>query len=394
MNITANVPVGGLVRYLDFNYGTSNNTANHEYYTTSTNSNGAPLVANTSYNISVNELDAGNLYWSVTARNDTVGITSNASNVVIWPGANVTSANTSNSCNTSSSGTLVTTDPFTGNIVGGTIIINSGTGTLAANTIIANVVSNTQFNLNFAPTVALANACISITTGGITGNNIQPGTITYNNLTPEAKGITVVTNYDVANSGSVQVPVAATSTSTRNIPLIYPGSSISSTVIFPYAQGTASTSIGYSANSTGAWTPFGASILYINNSAASYDNWYKAIEVNLSQITWDTDEFIVSGAQLNMYTDTPNTWVQIAPYARFSNDPTRNAIQTQYLTMTKLDTDFPYNSTTTLSYNLGAASQVVAIGLYIRNITNSSNLTIYAGSFGVSQRARGNGSFP
>ena len=327
LNVSANVPNVGLVMNLDFNYGFDSNTANHLYYTTVNYSNGAPLIPSNNYVINVNDIEqSGNIFWSTTARNRSVGVASLSSTATVWPGANVS-------------------------------VYDPGSNT-----------------------------------GGITGNNIQANSINYNNLTPEAKGITVVTNYDVPNSGNIQIPVAATSTSTRNIPLIYPGTAISNTVVFPYAQGTSSTSIGYSANSTGAWTPLGASILYINNSLASYDNWYKLIEVDLSQITWDTDEFIVSGVQINMYTDTPNTWIQIAPYARFSNDPTRNAIQTQYLTMTKLDTDFPYNTTTTLSYNLTAVSTVEATGLYIRNITGSSNLTAYAGSFGVSQRAVGNGS--
>lgn len=90
IDVTGVVPPGGLVRYLDFNYGTSNNSATHTYYTTSTNANGAPLTAGQTFKIDVNDIkDAGNLYWSVTAKNDTVGVRSDSSTVISWPGSGV-----------------------------------------------------------------------------------------------------------------------------------------------------------------------------------------------------------------------------------------------------------------------------------------------------------------
>jgi hypothetical protein len=90
LNVTGTIPTQGLVRYLDFNYGNSSNSATHLLYTTRTNSNGAPLVGNSVYTINVNDIqNAGNLYWSVTAKNDQAGVRSVASTVVAWPGANV-----------------------------------------------------------------------------------------------------------------------------------------------------------------------------------------------------------------------------------------------------------------------------------------------------------------
>ena len=282
MNVTGTIPAPGLVRYLDFNYGTDSNSANHLYYTTSTNANGAPLLAGTSYTIQVNELDAANLYWSVTAKNDQVGVRSGSSNVVYWPGSGISTANTKTACNANSTGTLVTSDAITGNIVGGTVIVTSGTGTLVANTIVANVVSSTQFNLNIAPTVPLANACISISVGGITGNNIQSNTISLTNLD---KNLNVSqgfggNNFSISSSGTITMPVSVTSTSTRNIPVIVPGTSIASTNLYPWKQGTSNVSPGsngnnyYGASSTSSWNPFGASILTINDGE---DHWYKIV---------------------------------------------------------------------------------------------------------------------
>jgi hypothetical protein len=90
LDITGNVPNVGLVMSLDFNYGFDSNTANHLYYTTINNSNGAPLIPNSTYSINVNNIEqSGNIYWSTTARNRQAGNQSNASTVAVWPGANV-----------------------------------------------------------------------------------------------------------------------------------------------------------------------------------------------------------------------------------------------------------------------------------------------------------------
>jgi hypothetical protein len=77
---------------------------------------------------------------------------------------------------------LITCDAIPNNFAGGLVTITSGTGTLQANTRVANVISNTQFTVTLVPTVALSNACISITGGGIVGNNIQANTIRGNNI--------------------------------------------------------------------------------------------------------------------------------------------------------------------------------------------------------------------
>jgi hypothetical protein len=90
LNITGNVPNSGLVLNLDFNYGFDSNIANHLYYTTVNNSNGAPLIPNNTYTIDVNDIEqSGNIYWSTTARNRFVGVQSPASALAVWPGANV-----------------------------------------------------------------------------------------------------------------------------------------------------------------------------------------------------------------------------------------------------------------------------------------------------------------
>ena len=182
MRVTGVVPSPGIVEMLEFNVGTSSNSATHTFVTRTNNANGTPIAANTSFTITSTDLPADTYYWSITARNQTVGVRGPSSNAVVWAGGNVTTANVYNACNASSSGTLVTSDAIANLGIGGIVTITSGTGTLQANTRVANVVSNTQFNLTLVPTVALSNACINIVEGGIQGNNIRANTITGNNV--------------------------------------------------------------------------------------------------------------------------------------------------------------------------------------------------------------------
>jgi hypothetical protein len=90
ISVSGNVPNVGLVTHLDFNYGFDSNVDNHTFYTTVYNSNGAPLINSQLYNAEVNDIaQSGNIYWSTTAKNRFVGIQSNSSTPIFWPGANV-----------------------------------------------------------------------------------------------------------------------------------------------------------------------------------------------------------------------------------------------------------------------------------------------------------------
>lgn len=230
----------------------------------------------------------------------------------------------------------------------------------------------------------------NVTTYDPTSNT---GGITFSQMAPGATGAVVVTSYDVPNyGGSLQVPVAASGTSTRNIPLIYPGSNPGASYIFPYAQGTATTANGYSTNSTAAWTPGTSALLYISTGVNSYQNWYKVIGVNLSSVTWEDTELIVSQGTFNVSSDAANTLYQIVPYARFSNDTGNYVLQTQYLQTYTTSNAAPYTSVASFTINLQAAAEVIDVGAFIRNITDSSNLTVYAGTYAVQQRYIGPGS--
>ena len=87
--VTSTSPANGIVLYMDFNYGNSSNVQDHRLYRTIQQANSAPYAANTSVTIPVNDLAAGNYYWSTTARNNTSGKRSNSSGILNWAGANI-----------------------------------------------------------------------------------------------------------------------------------------------------------------------------------------------------------------------------------------------------------------------------------------------------------------
>lgn len=87
-NFTVNsvVPNYGSVLYMDFNYGSTSTTNQHVLYRTLQRGDGTPFVNTSSVSVTVNDLPAGNYYWSTTARNNTAGRTSTSSQVFSWPG--------------------------------------------------------------------------------------------------------------------------------------------------------------------------------------------------------------------------------------------------------------------------------------------------------------------
>ena len=285
INIKGTVPAQGTALYMDFNYGFTSNVATHTLYRTLSKSDGTSFTANEVVEFNVNDAGAGTYYASVTARNDFGGRSSDASDPFVWGGMNLTVANTWAGCNANSSGTLVTLDSIANlsQSVGGIVTITSGTGTLAANTVVANVVSNTQFNLSAVPTVALSNACILITAGGITGNNIQSNTVSYNNLNSSAdpsQRISLVA-WGIANpgAGTVDLPIAADANAIYNLPIYLDGTTVPANLYNPYFQATSSTANGYLDNSTGVWEPAGASFQILENGD---DDWYVFIYDNFA----------------------------------------------------------------------------------------------------------------
>jgi len=94
-NVVSTAPAVGSTMYMDFNYGTSTNTATHKLYKTVQTSDGTPFVNSDAVSIDVADLPPATYYWSTTARTETTGYRSNCSASYVWTGPNVTTYNRS-----------------------------------------------------------------------------------------------------------------------------------------------------------------------------------------------------------------------------------------------------------------------------------------------------------
>ena len=211
------------------------------------------------------------------------------------------------------------------------------------------------------------------------------GGVQFSQTSPSAMGQVVRAGFDVTNGVYVYVPVAVTSRTfdpTAQRPVIIPGATIPSTDLFAYANGTATTTAYYAANSTGPWTPAQASQLLITDG----DNyWWKLIETDLSAVTLTTDEYINTYGTIQVYSDTPNTVIQICQYGHFTSSPTYDILQTQHIAEVTIGQVFPHVQQISINWWGSAISTLDGFGYYIRNTTLGSNVTVYTGSLFTQQ---------
>lgn len=378
MTVTGVVPTPGVIRYIEFNYGTSNNSATHTYYTTTTNQNGVPYTANSNVSINVTNLPAGNLYWSITAKNDNAGVRGPASAVVNWPGSNVTvwngnsggitNNNIANYTITSNklSNTGVTPGSYTNtnltvDAAGRITLASNGTaGSITVQDEGANTVNNASI-MNFTGTG------VSVSNAAGTANVYVPGYYA---------GIGSAT-FTVSNTGAntVTTPVDVTGTSTRNIPVYIPGTDPGSNYYYPYFQGTSTTANGFVANSTAAYQPAKAAILEIDDGD---DNWYRILQTGTFSSTVLAGQTCIFNHYLQMVSDTDNTLVQIG----FGLKPvgqTYDIIFTPQITTIKLDANLPYWISRTRDSQLVSTDDTDKAGIWIRNLTAGSNVYLMLG---------------
>jgi len=183
IRVTAVTPSDGIVKYIDFNYGTDADSSTHQLYRTTAQSSGNPYADGTVVVTESNELPVGDYYWSVTARNNFVGVRSPSSNLIQWLGSDITSYYEVTVANVNNTGSLFFTDAgnaYVNVYPGGNLFISSGIGELSPNTYITNVANSTHFTVSTAPVVDLSNTGLIAEFFGIGPGQLGPNSVTSN----------------------------------------------------------------------------------------------------------------------------------------------------------------------------------------------------------------------
>lgn len=415
--ITSYVPDEGSVLYMDFNYGNTSNTEQHELYRTVqaggglpfTNSDSGNVVFN-NINIDINDLPAGNYYFSTTARNDFSGRLSNSSAIFAWTGANLNAnstpgnviqpntlpgntiiANTVNGnvliANTVN-GNVIEANTVNGNVIiantvnGNTIIANTVNGnTLIANTVQGNtIIANTASgNVVIANTLS-GNTVIANTLNGnsiiantVNGNVIINQTLGFNQLANNLNvqeiesGYAYVTGY--AGGNLVIGPSDITTFGnvltgnfwglSKYLDVSYSGNLSD----YPYYVGDASTTEGYLANSTSSLNPGEATQFDIYNG--DY-NWY-ILETDVINIPTGFNAVIDYNGQL---VSNVNATVQICSFLSLTTDVL--SVPTQQMLTIELIANRPQK--VALKSYVDATTSITDAGIVIRSLTSNANI--------------------
>lgn len=430
------VPLKGQVLYMDFNYGNTANALEHLYYAT-VSGNGEPLTANSNVDINMTDLPTGNYYWSVTAKNNSVGVRSNASaNFVVWPGPSVTQwdGNTGGITGNNIQANTITNN----NLVDATIQGNK----VASNTISSNNLTTTGVVANTYTTVANLNVdaagrIISISTGSTTSWSINyDGGTSYGvsnltvtgpaSVTGSAGNVTLDIDYgntyvqaEVFAPATGSYPnICNVTTGSINTKVRIPGglendgtgNYVSYTLTYPddynpwYFE-TSSTANGFLANSSlGEYNPAGAGLQKISSNSAvtgrGLYGWYAVtratVNGNVPGTTDPLKETIVWGTTtIEVFADA-NTEIWCAPYAQrydSANNTYDNIVTYQAVNIisvlenrpTTLEVPiywFRGNNTTnsTKSRSIGANLDLHAMGVALRVPDSAANVFVQNGS--------------
>jgi len=326
------VPEEGLVLYMDFNYGNNSNVLTHLLYRTVQQSNGTPFInspdiANgnvTSVSIDVNDLPAGNLYWSVTARNNTAGRRSGSGNVFPWSGANIQPY-----------------DPNTGN------------GGLNGNQYRPNSVTYTTISNNVTVTSPLVSYVY------VTANTIA-------NTVTTPVNVTTLSNIASAN---FRVPKYLAST--------YSGTDDA----YPYYNGTSSTTNGWEVNSTAPLTPAKADSLILINGDL---NWY-VVDYGILPSTVTTSESLIFNwfAQL---TANATCAIQYCPFVTFTSNNQIIYSRGEFFQTKVLVAGIP--EIIEVEQSIGGSSSILGGGILMRNFDLSTRIDLLTGVLNLSKQKR------
>jgi hypothetical protein len=210
-------------------------------------------------------------------------------------------------------------------------------------------------------------------TGGISGNNVASNSITYVNLAPTATGFLYNSNWDLVNFGTWE---DATTRVDYEAPFLIDGANVTqpgNSFYWPWGQGTANTSAGFSANSIAPFDP-------LNNSTQTIvegdEGWYIHSFLDLTVDPLDVTEAIQFQFETTVVCDDSDVHLQYCTFGVFTGSPDLNLF-----TNTQFDHIFTFDSANIPAnsyreqhsyYILGAGgASLEYLGMMVRNISNS-----------------------
>jgi hypothetical protein len=356
--VSTTVPATGVVLYMDFNYGTSSTVSTHRLYRTTSKGNGTPYTPGETVTVTVNDLDAGSYYWSITARNNSGGSSSAASTVKVWAGQNITTYNSTTQTGVSSVGSTVTVTSTTGIRVGDSVVVTGGTGDAGAGNTVAAILGPTSLLLALPALVNLASAAVKFFGGGAKFSQLDPST--------GAQSSIGFMEWSSSNSTASPVDLSA---GTYNQFCYLDGTNVSSTLYYPYMQGTSSTADGYQANSTAPFLPPLAADLQITNGD---DDWWILTQVDWNSTVTTGSEYFRFTYNLQLVADADTT-IQLNDFVIFTGSPTTLDADTVGLQTIELLANKPVLIT---QNSTGSGNDLItAGGILIRNMV--SGTTVY-----------------
>jgi hypothetical protein len=169
---------------------------------------------------------------------------------------------------------------------------------------IGNYYFSTTARNDFAGKVSLSSAEFNW------GANLQANSVTYTNIsnTIAVTSPMVAFNYSVQSGNTITIPIDISTRTTPNEPYYLDGTDPGANYYYPFFQGTSTTANGYQANSTGVFTPVGASDAVVTNGQ---NDWWIHNFLSLPETIATTENMVVD--LQSQWVSNADTAIQISP---------------------------------------------------------------------------------
>jgi hypothetical protein len=259
--------------------------------------------------------------------------------------------------------------PYTANSTVTINVADSSTGTYYWSATARNDVAGRQSNSSTAftwggPSVSTYNGNTGV--GGIGFNNLNGSLVKSQVLAQTSFSIPSV------STNTVLMPVDISTI--FNVPVYLDGTTVGTSYVFPYYQGTSSTANGYLANSTSSFNPALASVLEISNGT---DNWWILM---YDTATISAGWTVANTLEMGLVADS-NTTVQICPFYTLSTLPGIIIAYTYLMDTYQMTANLPQKIVTNTTFP-GSASQT-GFGYIIKNLVSGTRVITLSGGHTV-----------